>query len=89
MIETEKPTKKESQVDEQGHFLQASIDQLAETIEALEMRLDRVLLPSQMAAEKEGVEANLVPLADFLRTRAWAIHGLRNRVTGILERLEL
>lgn len=82
-------TKKIAQVDEQAEFLQKATDQLAETIEALESRLERVLVPSTPKAEKEGVEANLVPLANFLRTRAWAISGLRNRLDSILERLEL
>lgn len=85
----EKQIQKQSQVDEQGEFLQLSIDQLAATIEELEERLERVLLPLKPAESKEGSEVSLVPFADFLRARAWAVHGIRNRVISILERLEL
>lgn len=81
--------KQASQIDEQSEFLEKSIAQLVETIEVLEGRLTRLIRDIEPRETKEGVEANLVPFANFLRGQAWAVQIAKNKINSILERLEL
>lgn len=59
------------QVDEQAEYLEKAIAELSGTLGELESRLERVLQPLIQTDEKgKMTDIDLVPLADFLRTRA-------------------
>jgi hypothetical protein len=78
-----------TQVDEQCAFLDKSLVRLAETINFLEARLERVIRPLEPEETKEGDEANFVPMADFIRSKAWQVQVCSNRINSLLQRLEL
>lgn len=79
------------QVEENQNILAKQIDNLTATIASLEQRLDPVLRPSSPAIGAQGSAPKemLVTVAAHFRDRSEEVISLTNRVTSILERLEL
>lgn len=79
------------QVEENQNILAKQIEILTSTVASLEQRLDPVLRPSSPAVGAQGIAPKemLVPVASNFRDRSDEVISLTNRVTSILERLEL
>ncbi len=85
----EKEPQRQSQVDDQLMYLEASSKMLHEGIDRLFDRLAGVLRPPELSPAAEEVETELVHLAKRIKGYGDSVKSAAYRVEDILNRLEL
>ena len=90
MIETEQATQEERQIKNQINLLSSSMDHLLKHIEELSTRLKPALRdePSCRSTQNKE-ERELVEIATDIRLIHYRICDADNRITDIMERLEI
>jgi hypothetical protein len=87
---TESPmVARQTQVSTQVCFLVEQTEKLAEMVGVLEARLAPLLRNEEPEPERKEIAEGLVEHAQCIRSRAWAIQKISDRIALILGRLEL
>ena len=80
---------RQRQIVEQMNFISSKIDVLFEVINHLEGRLGDVMRPPQPKDETGNKAESLVILAEALHSKGLSIGEASDRITSILDRLEI